>query len=86
VLLHALLVVVIPNIKLNTIKKPDILEVELVKKTAPPPVVLPEPIQPQPEAIKPKIEPKPELKPLVKPLPMAKLVKVRPRRISHQQR
>lgn len=75
VLLHALLVVVIPNIKLNTIKKPDILEVELVKKTAPPPVVLPEPIQPQPEAVKPKIEPKPELKPFVKPLPMAKLVK-----------
>src|SRR5450830_1121346 len=74
-LLHALLVVVIPNIKLNTIKKPDILEIELVKKTAPPPVVLPEPIQPQPEAVKPKIEPKPELKPLVKPLPMAKLVK-----------
>lgn len=77
VLFHGLLVVVIPNIKLNTIKKPDILEIELVKKPAPPPAILLEPIQPQPqpEAVKPKIEPKPELKPLVKPLPMTKLVK-----------
>jgi protein TonB len=73
VLLHALLVMVIPNIKLNTIKKPDILEIELVKKPTPPPAILPEPIKP--EAVKPKIEPKPELKPLVKPLPMTKLVK-----------
>ena len=75
VLLHGLLAVVIPNIKLNKIKKPDILEIELVKKPAPPPAILPKQIQPQPEAVKPRIEPKPELKPLAKPLPMAKLVK-----------
>lgn len=64
VLLHGLLAVVIPNIKLDVVKKPDILEIELVKKPEAPPVVLPEPIQPQAKVVQPKIETKPELKPL----------------------
>ncbi len=72
-LLHALLVVVIPNIKFDQVKKPDILEIELVKKPEPPPEVLPEPIkpEPEPEKIKPKIEPKP----IIKPLPTPTVVK-----------
>ena len=77
-LLHGLLVLVIPNIQLDAVKKPDILEIELVKKTEPPPVVLPEPVKPQPEAVKPKIEPKPELKPPVKPLITPTVIKNEP--------
>jgi protein TonB len=66
VLLHGLLAVMIPNIKFDEVKVPEILEVELVKKPEPPPVVQPEPVQPQPEVVKPKIEPKPQPKPIVK--------------------
>ena len=67
ILLHALLVVVIPNIKFDEIKTPEILEVDFVKLPEPPPPA-PEPLQPLPEVVKPKIEPKikPEPKPLVK--------------------
>ncbi len=77
VLLHGLLTVVIPNIKLDAVKKPDILEIQFVKKTEPPPIVLPEPTQPQPEVVKPKIEPKPELTP-VKSLKTPTVVKNEP--------
>lgn len=69
ILLHVLLAVVIPNVKFNSVKKPDVLKVELVTKPEPPPVVKPQPIQPKPEQAKPKIEPKPEPKPIAKPLP-----------------
>lgn len=67
ILLHALLVVVIPNIKFDEIKTPEILEVDFVKLPEPPPPA-PEPVQPLPEVVKPKIEPKikPEPKPVVK--------------------
>ncbi len=69
--------VVIPNIKLDTVKKPEILEVELVSKPQPPPVTLPEPIQPQPE--QPKPEPiKPKVNPVVKPLPIPTVIKDEP--------
>jgi len=68
-LLHGLLAFLIPNLKFDEVKKPDILVVELVKKPELPPVVLPEPIPPKPEPVKPKVEPKPEPKPLIKPLP-----------------
>ena len=68
-LLHALLVIIIPNIKFDEVKTPDILEVDFVKLPEPPPA--PEPAPPQPEVVKPKIEPKikPEPKPVVKPQP-----------------
>lgn len=66
ILLHAALAVMIPNLKFDEAKTPDVLEVELVKKE-PPPVAQPEPVQPQPEVAKP--EPKPLPKPIVKPLP-----------------
>ena len=70
-LLHALLVVVIPNVKFDEVKEPEVLEVDFVKLPEPPPAPTPEPVQPQPEVVKPKIEPKikPEPKPVVKPLP-----------------
>lgn len=68
VLLHGLLAVVIPNMKFDAVKKPEILEIELAKKPdLPPPVALLEPIQPQAKAIQPKVETKPELKPLKTP-------------------
>jgi len=68
-LLHALLVVVIPNIKFDAVKEPEVLTVDFVKPPEPPPV--PEPLQPQPEIVKPRIEPKtkPEPKPVIKPQP-----------------
>ena len=65
VLLHVVLAVVIPNVKFDNVKKPDTLEVELANKPEPPPVVKPEPIQPEP--VKPKIEPKPIVKQLTTP-------------------
>lgn len=75
VLLHVLLAVVLPNVKFDHVKKPDTLEVQLVSKPEPPPVVKPKPIQPQPEQVKPKAEPKPEPKPIVKPLPTPTIIK-----------
>jgi protein TonB len=70
-LLHALMVLVIPNVKFEEVKEPEILTVDLVKLPEPPPAPTPEPVQPQPEVVKPKIVPKikPEPKPIVKPLP-----------------
>ncbi len=69
-LAHALLVVVIPNIKFDDIKEPDVLNVEFVKLPEPQPPAT-EPVQPEPETVKPKVEPKikPEPKPVIKPLP-----------------
>lgn len=65
-LLHGLLALVLPNLKFNTAKEPAPLVIELVKKTEPPPVVLPEPNRPKPEPVKPKILPKPEQEPRIK--------------------
>lgn len=69
-LLHALLVAVIPNIKFDKIKEPEILNVDFVKLPEPPPPA-PEPVQPEQQTVKPKIEPKikPEPKPVTKPVP-----------------
>ncbi len=76
VLLHGLLVAVIPKLKLEVINKPDILEIELIKKTEPPPVVVPEPIQPQPTVVQPNVvQPKTEIKPELKPLKTPTVVK-----------
>ena len=70
ILLHILLAYFVPNISFDDIKKPDLLNIELVKKEAPPapqPEVKPEP--PPPEPVKPKLaEPKPIKQP--KPIPV----------------
>ena len=67
ILLHILIVTIIPNIKFDTPKKPEVLEIQLVKPT-PPPVSIPEPEPPKPEPVKPEpIKPKIEPKPIVKP-------------------
>ncbi|MBA3695269.1 MAG: energy transducer TonB [Methylotenera sp.] len=70
ILLHILLVVIIPNVKFDTVKKPEIFEVELVNKQEPPPVVIPETAPIKSEPIKPEpIEPKVQPNPIVKPAP-----------------
>ena len=76
VLLHGLLVAVIPKLKFEVAKKPDILVIELIKKTEPPPVVLPKPIQPQPALLESKtVQPKTDIKPELKPLKTPTVVK-----------
>lgn len=70
ILLHVLLVAIIPNIKFDTHKKPEVLEIQLAKPE-PPPVVTPQPEPPKPEPVKPEpIKPKIEPKPIVKPAPV----------------
>lgn len=72
ILLHILIVTIIPNIKFDTPKKPEVLEIQLVKP-APPPVAIPEPEPPKPEPVKPEpIKPKIEPKPIVKPAPIVR--------------
>ena len=83
ILLHVLFAVVIPNIKLDKVKKPDTLVVDMVNKPEPPPVALPEPVEPQPEQPKPEpIKPKVEPKPIVKPLPVPTVIKDEPSSIA----
>lgn len=76
-LLHVFLVFIVPNFTFDTVKKPDVLEIQLVNKPEPPPPPPPpEPIKPTPEPVKPvkpKIEPKPIIKPL--PIPVPTVVK-----------
>ena len=67
ILLHVSLIFVMPNLKVDEVKKPDILVVQLVKKPEPLPVALPEPVQARPEPVKPKVEPEPRIKPLPTP-------------------
>jgi protein TonB len=77
ILLHVLLAVVIPSIKIDPVKTPKVLEVQLVNKPEPPPIAQPEPVQPEqpkPEPIKPKVEPKP----VVKPTPAPSVIKEEP--------
>lgn len=80
ILLHILFAVVIPNLKFEHVKKPDVLEIELAPKPEPPPVVIqPESVQPLPEQPKPKVEPKPPvIKPVVKPTPVPTVTKSEP--------
>jgi len=68
ILLHVTLAVVVPNIKYDAIKMPEVLSVDFVKLPEPPPAP---PVQPPPEPVKPKVEPKtkPEPKPVIKPQP-----------------
>jgi len=74
ILLHVMLAVVVPNIKYDAIKIPEVLSVDFVKLPEPKPAV--EPVQP-PEPVKPKIEPKvkPEPKQVIKPVPAPVAVK-----------
>jgi len=71
VLLHGLLALIIPNIKLDDVKEPEVLEISLAKKAEPQTQTQPEQIPPEPEVIQPKIEPKlkPEPKPVIKDKP-----------------
>jgi protein TonB len=78
ILLHILLAFVIPNLKFDANKKPELLVVELSKNPEPPPVVIPEPVKAEPEPIKPKVDPKPEPKPITKPLPIPTVVRSEP--------
>lgn len=78
ILLHGLLAYLIPNLKFDEVKKPDLLVVKLVNKPEPPPIAIPEPVQPEPEIIKPKVETKPESKPAVKTFPTPTVVKNEP--------
>jgi len=82
IFLHTLLAFVIPNLKFEAVKKPELLVIELSKQPAPPPVVIPEPIKAEPEPIKPKLEPKPELKPITKPLPTPTVMKNEPTQVT----
>jgi protein TonB len=82
ILLHILLAFIIPNVKFEAVKKPDVLIVELSKKPESPPVVIPEPVKAEPEPIKPKTEPKHELKPITKPLPIPTVVKNEPTAVA----
>jgi protein TonB len=66
-LLHLCLVLIIPNLSFDEIKKPEVLEVALVKKPEPPPAAQPEPTVLPPEPVKPKVIPE---KPAVKPKPL----------------
>lgn len=76
ILLHLLIAVVIPNIRIEPPKKPEIFTIELVKKAEPEPVPAPtpEPIaEPEPEQTAPApVKPKPTPKPVVEspPLPV----------------
>lgn len=77
ILLHVFLAVIVPNIKIDQVKTPKILEVQLVNKPEPPPIAQPEPVQPEqpkPEPIKPKVEPKP----VAKPTPAPSVIKEEP--------
>ena len=67
---------VIPNLKFDEVKTPDILKVELVKKPEPLPEVIPEPTPPPPEVVKPT--PKPLPKPIIKPKPTPVVDKIEP--------
>lgn len=72
--LHVIFVIIIPNLKLNDTKTPDLIEVSILPPPSPEPVTAqpeapPETAKP-PEKIKPKIEPKPIIKPLPKPVPL----------------
>jgi periplasmic protein TonB len=82
ILLHIFLAFIIPNVKFESIKKPDVLTVELIKQPEPPPIAIPEPVKAEPEPIQPKIkpktEPKIEPKPVIRPLPVSSVPKILP--------
>lgn len=68
--LHIFVLVWLPSFKIDVVKVPEILDVELVPIKAPEPLpeVIPEP-KPEPEPPKPKVMPKPIPKPEPKPIP-----------------
>lgn len=72
--LHLLIAIVVPNLHIKEVKKPDLIEVSILPPPAPEPAEIqpeapPEIVKP-PEEIKPKVEPKPIVKPTPKPLPL----------------
>lgn len=64
-----------PNLHVDSPKNPDLIEVQLVNKVEPPPVVLPKPIEPMPEPVQQKVVTKTEPKPNIKPVPAPAVVK-----------
>lgn len=71
--LHLLAVMLLPNIKWEPLKKPDVLQVEILP---PPP---PKPPEPKPEVLpEPKSEPTPPPPPQPKPRPKPKMVEPKP--------
>jgi len=87
ILLHALLVVILPNIKFDQPEKPIPLEIQIQKPAKPEPVAVAQPEQvveePKPEVKKPEpvkkiIEPKPITKTVKAPSPVTEVEKVTP--------
>lgn len=68
---HALLLVAIPKLELDPVKRPEVLTVALMSTPEPPAVVAAEPAPPTPP--KTKVTPKPAPKPIIKPLSTAKI-------------
>ncbi len=71
-LLHILIVFIVPNIKFEAAKKPEVLNIELAPPAQPKPAPMPivEPIKPA-EPVKPKPIEKTPVKPLPKPITQA---------------
>ncbi|MES2635952.1 MAG: energy transducer TonB [Pseudomonadota bacterium] len=88
ILLHAILVIALPNLKFNpSIEKPILLEIQLQKPVEPKPVEIVPPAQPieqpkpkvkKPEPIKKIVEPKPIAKPIPKPSPVTEVEEITP--------
>lgn len=80
ILLHGLLALIIPNMKLDDIKEPVVLEISLAKKAEAQPPAEPEPVQPPPEVIQPQVQPKlkPEPKPVIKEKPSPIVQQIQP--------
>jgi len=74
IVFHGLLVAVIPNLKFDSSKNSDLLEIQLIdKKPKLPPIVLPEPIVPLSKSTKTKVDQR--IAPIAKSLPNSTEIK-----------